>query len=900
MANSTSLISRTDRSLKALLYASGFLLFNFCSDRSTTRDADAGDDGNECMNESRQCIPYERKCGEDGTVLQCRDDGSEWEPAPIQCGEAQHCDSETAECLCSSGSIPVLEDGSCKRVGPECAEGFMNDDEGGCAPKLGACTEKEVALIGGSCVRVGENSDCGEGTWGNIPTDDKTVYVDLSYTGGDSTGDRVKPFTKIQEGLDAVEQGGTVAVAEGRYNEALIFKRASSMNGRCAEMVTVTATGIPGANKSIIAEAVGSVSIEGINVEGYGIKFVSVENAIVRQCRINDVEGCGFWLNDTSGTIERNTVSLVKSFEGGIAHGLQAVNGSGKLTVYRNAFININSFGIGALNIDVEVVENKIEDTGDAGITIVSGVDSNAIISGNAVKRGHGYGIYTTGGIDGVHIATLRIEANDVSEIEMRSDYQVGEGIRIEGPLAIDRANLSRNIVSSVADTGIMVVDVDAALSVEANMVQESGADPESSERLNGAPAAIDVRYAVDGGVCTITGNTIRTARGVGISAFKCNASILFNAVFDTQEKTVYFEGEPYPVALGIRNKEIHGPDGPGGIIDSNIVRGGNDGIQVAQSPGAAIENNMVSKTGCAMQKYYGVAISSPQSQGSRTKRNILLETCGVGIRTTSSGALIEGNYIVRMQMIRMDWVQAFWISSGIVVASDSTAAPPQEADAEILNNIIIGSGAANVPATDELFDSQAIDIVGAVAHIEGNRIARQPVAGVLVVPLLKEVGGSSCQYGSDVTIENNILTSIGGIGVLVQGVPGGTGCSIVGKLQHNVISGVSMVGLKSIERGEYVQIADCVAVIDGPYFDVIENHCTYAERLGVFFSGAAGGNVISNSITETAVAGSIDECAEGAVTCTDNTLLCNGLDNFQKDGGWPKPPRPSVPDLQL
>ena len=103
-------------------------------------------------------------------------------------------------------------------------------------PTFLTCAEGEL-LDGDACVPEA----CGTGTWGNLETDDDTVYVDGSAeAGGDGSMDR--PFTVIQEGLDAQEERAMVAVAAGTYVENLTMDSEHSgvhLAGRCRELVTI-------------------------------------------------------------------------------------------------------------------------------------------------------------------------------------------------------------------------------------------------------------------------------------------------------------------------------------------------------------------------------------------------------------------------------------------------------------------------------------------------------------------------------------------------------------------------------------------------------------------------------------------------------------------------------------
>ena len=85
-----------------------------------------------------------------------------------------------------------LADGSCARPGiaPDgCAEGFVHDGEYGCEPVLPAerCPPGLMAVPGDTACRPLQT--CGTGTWGDIPVDAATQYVDASYSGNsDGTG----------------------------------------------------------------------------------------------------------------------------------------------------------------------------------------------------------------------------------------------------------------------------------------------------------------------------------------------------------------------------------------------------------------------------------------------------------------------------------------------------------------------------------------------------------------------------------------------------------------------------------------------------------------------------------------------------------------------------------------
>ncbi len=103
------------------------------------------------------------------------------------------------------------------------------------------CTEGWIA-DGETCVPEA----CGVGTWGGLPVDDATIYVDASATeGGDGSAEA--PLRGIQGALDLAgsQGGGLVAVAAGTYAETLTLGTDHAdvhLAGRCRELVTIDAS----------------------------------------------------------------------------------------------------------------------------------------------------------------------------------------------------------------------------------------------------------------------------------------------------------------------------------------------------------------------------------------------------------------------------------------------------------------------------------------------------------------------------------------------------------------------------------------------------------------------------------------------------------------------------------
>src|SRR6185436_10488706 len=111
--------------------------------------------------------------------------------------------------------------------------------EVGCAADLPAtCPPGSLAVPGDAACR--EIAPCGTGTWGDIPVEASTEHVDASYVGGASDGTSAKPWTTIQEAVDAAAPGAIVAVAAGSYAEDVrIDGKALRLWGVCPGEVEV-------------------------------------------------------------------------------------------------------------------------------------------------------------------------------------------------------------------------------------------------------------------------------------------------------------------------------------------------------------------------------------------------------------------------------------------------------------------------------------------------------------------------------------------------------------------------------------------------------------------------------------------------------------------------------------
>jgi hypothetical protein len=200
----------------------------------------------------------------------------------------------------------VAEAGACVPAGVPpgaCGDGFTPED-GGCVPilPLSPCERGTMAVPGSSTCQ--EVSACGGGTWGDIPVDATTEYVDGQYSGADSDGTSSKPWTSIQDGIDAATPGAIVAIAAGSYAENLVVSgNPVKLWGRCPAMVEIIGVSTTSSAVFVLGGADGS-ELRGVAVTGpsLGITVSGVRDAVLEAVWVHDTGERGINVEDTQGT----------------------------------------------------------------------------------------------------------------------------------------------------------------------------------------------------------------------------------------------------------------------------------------------------------------------------------------------------------------------------------------------------------------------------------------------------------------------------------------------------------------------------------------------------------------------------------------------------------------------
>ncbi len=247
------------------------------------------------------------------------------------------------------------------------------------------CNEGEI-LDGDECVPEA----CGTGPWGDLATDEATVFVDIEAAeGGD--GSEGAPFTSIQAGLDAAggAGGGMVAVADGDYIEhALLESNHAGVHlaGRCQELVIldgstlsadepvigidaaaseVTVSGVTARDAQLtgISVASGQVTLRDLTVtDSLFIGVAAIKSGIpatdvwMERCTIERNQLSGLYVSDSGATVDVQDSVIRDSLTdgGGYGYGVM-VSGGADLTIEGSTLSENTSVGLLAMETGTSV-----------------------------------------------------------------------------------------------------------------------------------------------------------------------------------------------------------------------------------------------------------------------------------------------------------------------------------------------------------------------------------------------------------------------------------------------------------------------------------------------------------------------------------------------------------------
>jgi hypothetical protein len=359
---------------------------------------------------------------------------------------------------CPAGTLGQ-PDGSCRPAGmlaEDCPDAFdhvpfeeqiegASAIAGHCEPILPAepCPKGQMAVPGETaCHPV---MPCGAGTWGDIPVDANTVYVDASYLGNDGDGSSDKPWTTISDAVAAVASGALIAVASGSYVEDVVISKFVRLWGVCPDQVELAGS-VTGIAALTLRAGASASEVHGIAVTGekVGIGISGAADVIVEQVWVHDALGRGVVIENELGP---TSVTLRNSL------------------VEDNQEIGARISGSSATLEDV-VIRRTLPEANNQmfgrGISISdAGVPATVIIQSSVIEDNRTVGVVVTGSAATFEGVVVR------GTLPRASDLQDGVGIAIqENPAsgAPATAIVKNALIEENHEVGVRVFGAEATL----------------------------------------------------------------------------------------------------------------------------------------------------------------------------------------------------------------------------------------------------------------------------------------------------------------------------------------------------------------------------------------------------------------------------------------------------
>lgn len=445
---------------------------------------------------------------------------------------------------CPAGTMAVLGTNTCEPVGvATCAAPFRRDASGfGCDPALPTECSEGSRIAPGGCVPVG---DC------NAPFPPAGASIVVDPTGpNDATHKKT-----IAAAIQAIAEGGTIAVAAGTYAESLSIAKSVAIVGRCPSLVVLEA---PSGASSPGVFATGSVtaSVSGMTVRGFlpGVLLdkgasltvkdaivdanrsigvyaheaasVSLENVLVRGT-LQEARANGWGIGAYSGAkvaIADTTVI------GSTAYGIVVSGHQTSLAARRTLVAEVRAVpdsetptGIGMLvgsSAEASLEDSVVHDTDAVGVSVTSSATlalTRSIVSLTRSVAGTGIQM-TKGGVATIADTTLAAHPRENILLVDEGTRCAVKGSAIVGPagnvplgrgVGVNKGAVATLSKTAILDLGAGGVDARSA-TVDLDRVLVRGVDPSrvssdiSIDYVEGAGIVSDERAKVTAAECTV------------------------------------------------------------------------------------------------------------------------------------------------------------------------------------------------------------------------------------------------------------------------------------------------------------------------------------------------------------------------------------------------------------
>ncbi|WP_437604520.1 right-handed parallel beta-helix repeat-containing protein [Sorangium sp. So ce834] len=632
---------------------------------------------------------------------------------------------------CPPGTIPKFDEG-CIPVGlPRCAPELVGDD-GLCRPAMAKCPAGTFATPEAGCVSVDGPDGCGRGPWGDVPRAPGNVYVDPSYAGADGDGSEARPVATLEAALERVADGGTIALADGTYDEPAVIARPVAIAGRCASRVRIRGVSplvVPPAIVAVLGA--GEVTLRGLEIggDGAGVVAMGASAVTLERVHIKGAAHAGVLAGDGARvSVAASWIEGTRAGAAGDGMGALADTG-GALFVRESAVTGSRAAGVAALyaGASAAVVGSLVEGTSPSerlrdGEGIVARDGGEVSVERTAVVGNRLSGIVATGNASAT-ISGVLVEGTMPGSLE--PSYGVGVYAASRARVAIDSSVLVGN-----AEIGVAVLGEGTAATMTRSLVQETVAAA-SSSLLGGFGVAV-----ARGAAMRLHDSAIVRNRGTGVHVGDLSAELVAtgNLVEGTIAGGAWGDGAGVSVLEGratlasnvLRDNEGTGLSvgyaGSEATVTGNLVEGhvapdrrapAGQGIVVYRGATAALSGNLIRGS-----RSVGVLAGAELPAGKVEITGDLIEDTsgdhGAGIGVAAAG------YQLRL-------------ASSLIRASRTAGVALFAADAEIAETVIDGvTGDGKGARHGDLVADGVLALAGSTATLDGVRVTRCARAGIL------------------------------------------------------------------------------------------------------------------------------------------------------------------------
>ncbi len=421
--------------------------------------------------------------------------------------------------------------------------------------------------------------NCGEGTWGWLPLDSTTVFVDASAAaGGDGT--ETSPFTRVQDGLDAAASSGDerIVVAAGTYAENLVLGAEHDglhLAGRCADLVILDGSGGESFDAGILA--VGTLGDErwelsGLTVSGAPFGGVRLERGTleVSHTTVDDNELAGIVSQWVSSELMLDHVEVSDTLADpneNYGYGLWGLEGA-RIEAAGCLLENNTSQGLVAFDsgTTVQLVDSVIRDTRPSpsgsdgyGVAVTEGAALDA--TGSLIEGNTGVGLWADGIGTDVSLSSCTLVGT-----HRPSDRSVALGIEATGNASVTAEALA---VSGTEGPGLYVAS-------DANVICTS-CDLDDNTFAGAVVQGGDLTLAQS----SITGTVADASEGGGVALY-CDATLGESATqasdstfADHEVASIWLDG---PGTFYLLSNAIEGGVGEGAGAGDGLVA--TDGVE--------------------------------------------------------------------------------------------------------------------------------------------------------------------------------------------------------------------------------------------------------------------------------------------------------------------------------